>query len=96
MDIADLFGENGALLPLDEIPLRARRLISGIEVTVIESKGEVCGRVSKVKLMDRVRVLELIGKQAVCRASETRSPPRYIREAQKSQNPYIFCKILYF
>jgi phage terminase small subunit len=66
VDVLDLFDEGGDLRPLDDIPPRARRLISSIEVKALyagsgQDRVQV-GHVSKLKLLDRVKVLELIGR----------------------------------
>ncbi len=66
-DIADLYDENGGLKPVDEWPLIWRQgLVSGIEVEeIFEGRGEDrehVGRVRKLKLSDRIKRLELIGK----------------------------------
>lgn len=66
-DVADLYDENGGLKPVDEWPLIWRQgLVSGIEVEeIFEGRGEDrehVGRVRKLKLSDRIKRLELIGK----------------------------------
>lgn len=66
-DIADLYDENGGLKPVDQWPMIWRQgLVSGIEVEeLFEGRGEDrehIGRVRKVKLSDRIKRLELIGK----------------------------------
>ncbi|WP_427928633.1 terminase small subunit [Agrobacterium cavarae] len=66
-DIADLYDENGGLKPVDQWPLIWRQgLVSGIEVEeLFDGRGEDrehIGRVRKVKLSDRIKRLELIGK----------------------------------
>ncbi len=65
VDVLDLFDARGKLRPLDEIPPAARRLIGSIEYeTRWEGRGEEAERVdvTKIKLLDRLRVLEGIGK----------------------------------
>lgn len=66
-DIADLYDETGGLKPVDQWPLIWRQgLVSGIEVEeLFDGRGEDrehIGRVRKVKLSDRIKRLELIGK----------------------------------
>lgn len=67
-DIADLYDKNtGALLPVHEWPLIWRQgLVQSIEIEeLFGGKGddrEHIGRVRKIKLDNRVRRLELIGK----------------------------------
>lgn len=67
-DLADLYDDNGALKAIHDWPLVWRTgLVAGIE-TVQERDGEdadgkpVYATVRKVKLADRVRMVELIGK----------------------------------
>ncbi|MDW9880499.1 terminase small subunit [Sinorhizobium meliloti] len=66
-DIADLYTEGGALKPVHEWPKIWRQgLVAGIDVEELyEGYGEErqqTGFVRKIKLSDRVRRLELIGK----------------------------------
>ena len=63
-DLADLYdAETGDLKPIHEWPKVWRRgLVAGVDVEVILEDGAEIGRVKKIKLSDRVRRLELIGK----------------------------------
>jgi len=66
-DIADLYDDNGGLKPVDQWPLIWRQgLVAAVEVKeLFEGRGEsreAIGRVSQVKLSDRIKRLELIGK----------------------------------
>jgi len=66
-DLADLFDDAGSLLPVEEWPLIWRQgLVSGIDSEEMYSgEGEerkLIGYSRKIKLADRVRRLELIGK----------------------------------
>jgi len=67
-DLADLYSESGALKPVHEWPMAWRTgLVAGIE-TVQERDGDgpdgapVYATVRKVKLLDRTKLVELIGK----------------------------------
>ncbi len=61
-DVADIFDGSGALRPITEWPAIWRRgLISGIEI-------DESGRVIKVRLSDRIKRLELIGKHVSVQA----------------------------
>jgi phage terminase small subunit len=62
-DLGDIFDKTGALKPLHEIPADARRAIAGVEV-VQRSMGEdeEPEVVRKVKLWDKTKSLELLGK----------------------------------
>lgn len=76
-DIADLFDDNGKLLPVWEWPLVWRQgLISGIDVEELwEGRGEdrtQIGLLRKVKISDRLKRLELIGKHIGVQAFKER------------------------
>jgi phage terminase small subunit len=62
-DLADLYGEDGQLLPIKQWPLIWRQgLVAGIEAEELTVEGVTMGIVRKVKLSDRVKRLELIGR----------------------------------
>lgn len=58
-DIADLFGPDGRLLPIDEIPYEVRKLIASFEVET-GPDGQVT--TSKVRLVDRLGILRDIAR----------------------------------
>jgi phage terminase small subunit len=65
--LSELFDDLGRLRPLTDIPEEAQKLISGFEVVEVQVHGEdgepdTLIRTGKVKLFDRLRVLEDIGK----------------------------------
>ena len=62
-DIADLYGPDGQLLPVKEWPKIWRQgLVAGVDVEEIHVEGVKMGEVKKIRLSDRIRRLELIGK----------------------------------
>lgn len=65
-DIGEAFDGDGNLRKLKDIPPNVRRAISGVEVDeLFEGRGEErasIGLVRKVKLWDKVKALELLGK----------------------------------
>ena len=62
-DVADLYDEHGGLKPVKEWPMIWRQgLVVGLDVEEIKDNGAVVGVVRKVKLSDRVKRLELIGR----------------------------------
>lgn len=66
-DVADLYNDNGALKPVKEWPLIWRQgLVAGVETAQeyeeVDGQKQSIGMVHKVKLSDRIRRLELIGK----------------------------------
>lgn len=73
-DVADLYGENGELLPVEDWPLIWRTgLVTSIDVEIIRAEdGTEMGMIKKVKVSDRVRRLELIGKHISVKAFEER------------------------
>jgi phage terminase small subunit len=59
-DVNDLYNEDGRIKPVKDWPLIWRQgLVAGLEVETI---GEGAGHLTKVKLSDRIKRLELIGK----------------------------------
>ncbi|MEE9279161.1 MAG: terminase small subunit [Myxococcota bacterium] len=66
VDLAELVNDDGSVKGLDAMPEGLKRLIAGIEVTEeFAGRGqdrEMVGYTKKVRLVDRIRVLELIGK----------------------------------
>jgi phage terminase small subunit len=62
-DAADLYDEHGSLKPVKEWPKIWRQgLIQGMDIEQISVDGSSIGTVAKIKLSDRVKRLELIGK----------------------------------
>lgn len=70
-DVRDLYDEDGALLPVKDWPLIWRQgLVAGIDVEEITVQGVKIGVVRKIKVSDRIRRLELIGKHIGVKAFE--------------------------
>ncbi|WP_244529164.1 terminase small subunit [Mesorhizobium muleiense] len=74
-DIADIYDDDGQLLPVKEWPLIWRQgLVQGVDVEeLFDGYGKErtqIGVVRKVKLSDRVRRIELIGKHVGVKAFE--------------------------
>lgn len=62
-DLADILDEHGGVRPVADWPLIWRqRLVAGFEVTEMTVEGVKVGQTVKVKLSDRIKRLELIGK----------------------------------
>lgn len=62
-DIADLYDENGSVKPVKEWPLIWRQgLVSGIKVAEEDSDDGAKVTIREIKLSDRVKRLELLGK----------------------------------
>jgi len=68
--------EDGRLRPIDQMPEAAQKLIAGFEITELtelDDEGELVTstRVGKIKLIDRLRALEDIGKHTKVRAFDS-------------------------
>lgn len=62
-DLADLYDDAGALKPVREWPLIWRQgLVAGIDAEEIRVEGVSIGTVRKIKLSDRLKRVELIGR----------------------------------
>lgn len=62
-DLADILGDNGELRPVSEWPLIWRQgLVAGVDVQENIVDGVKMGQTVKVKLSDRIKRIELIGK----------------------------------
>jgi phage terminase small subunit len=62
-DIADIYADDGSLKPVKDWPGVWRKgLVSGLDVEEVSAGAETTRRVSKVKLSDRLKRIELIGK----------------------------------
>lgn len=69
-DLADLYREDGSVKPVHEWPLIWRQgLVAGVEV---ERIGEGAGTITKLKISDRIKRLELIGKHIDVQAFKER------------------------
>lgn len=75
-DVSDLYDpETGALLPVHEWPLIWRQgLVAGVDIEVIRDpdSGAEVGYVKKIKVSDRAKRLEMIGKHVNVKAFEDR------------------------
>ncbi|CAD5276777.1 Terminase small subunit [Bosea sp. 62] len=62
-DVADLYDDTGTLKPVRDWPLIWRKgLVAGLDVEEVREEGAVVAVVRKVKLSDRIKRIELIGK----------------------------------
>lgn len=62
-DMADLYDDEGALKPVAEWPPIWRKgLVQGLDVEEVKVNGAVVAHIRKVKISDRVKRLELIGR----------------------------------
>ena len=62
LDIADILDGEGNVLPVSDWPQAWRTSVGAIEVTQVRAAGETTTRKKKVKLPDKLRNLELLGK----------------------------------
>lgn len=67
VDIGEIFDEHGGLKKMADIPADVRRCIAGVEsIEVFEGVGkdrEYIGDLKKIKMYDKIRALELMGKK---------------------------------
>jgi phage terminase small subunit len=76
-DFGDLFEDDGALKPVKDWPLIWRQgLVAGVDVVeefeTVDGKKERVGLVRKVRLSDRIKRIELIGKHVDVQAFRER------------------------
>lgn len=73
-DIADLFNDDGSLLPAHDWPEIWRKgLVAGIDIDEIRSpSGTLIGHTKKLKLADRTKRLEMIGRHVDVQAFRDR------------------------
>lgn len=68
-DVADLYDENGSFRPVqDWPPIWRKGLVAGLDVEEVKEEGVTVGVIRKLKLSDRVKRLELIGKHVEVQA----------------------------
>lgn len=72
-DASDLYDENGDIKPVDQWPVIWRKgLVSGFDVETVVLEGKTVARIKKIKISDRVKRLELIGRHIGVKAFEDR------------------------
>jgi phage terminase small subunit len=78
-DLADCYDENGFLKNIHEIPLSARMALAGLEVDELyEGRGkdrECIGQTKKVKLWDKLRALDALGRHLGLFNADTSQKP---------------------
>ena len=72
-DVADLYNDDGGLKPVRDWPLVWRQgLVAGLDVDEEFDDGVKSGQVTKIKLSDRIKRIELIGKHVDVQAFSER------------------------
>lgn len=61
-DLGEAFDEDGNLLPVHRMSEAIRVVIAGLDVETTDGPGRVRTVTQKVKISDRIRALELLGK----------------------------------
>ncbi len=95
LDLADVISEDGTLLDVHRMQEKVRTSLQGIETeerTFGEGKSAISTTVRKVKLGDRLKALELIGKHLgmfVERGGEQPPPPVQIVRVVVQQAPAV-------
>ena len=67
-DINDLYTENGDLRPISEWPMVWRTGLVADVQTIQALDGDTPARISRIKLADRVKIRELLGKHVTIQA----------------------------
>lgn len=62
LDLSEAYSGSGALLPIKDMPDHVRRSIAGVDVYEDIVDGQKLGETVKVKISDRVKALELLGR----------------------------------
>lgn len=63
-DIGEVFEDDGSLRPIRDWPGHARELVAGVKTQEIrDGDGVAVGQTRELKLPDRIRALELLGKR---------------------------------
>ena len=62
MDVADIMDDQGGVLPIKQWPKIWRQSIQGLDVIEMVNKGDLVGVVKKLKLPDRGKYLEMLGR----------------------------------
>lgn len=75
VDLGEMFNKTGGMKDIHDIPKSVRRSMAGIETVEMFSWGEHVGNTKKVKLNDKVRALELIGKHLAMWNEKPEAPP---------------------
>lgn len=68
MDVLDITNDNGTLKPISLWPKVWRTTLSGLDVSEIIQEGSVAGLLKKIKLPDKVKNLELLGRHVEIQA----------------------------
>lgn len=68
-DISEVYNDNGSLKPLSEWPAVFRKGVRNLEVNErVDESGKLVGRAVKIKLPDKLKTLELMGKHVAVKA----------------------------
>lgn len=61
-DVGDILDVNGAIKPIKQWPEVWRKSVSAFDVLELDNDGKISTTLKKVKLLDKVKILELIGR----------------------------------
>lgn len=68
-DISEIYNDDGSLKPLSQWPAVFRKGVRSLDVNErVDESGKLVGRVVKVKLPDKLKTLELMGKHVAVKA----------------------------
>ena len=65
VNVSELLSDDGSLKPVSEWPKECSAALAGIEIKeLFDTDGNKTGEIKKVKFTDRLKALELLGKQS--------------------------------
>lgn len=62
MDVGDIVNDDGTVKPISKWPLEWRRSISGFDVSEFKAGEDMVGVLKKIRMPDKLKNLELLGK----------------------------------
>lgn len=62
IDLGQAYDENGHLLPVPQMPEEIRKCLTGVDVHKDFTEGVEVGETKKIKTLDQLRALEMIGR----------------------------------
>lgn len=62
VDLSEIYDENNALKPIAEWPKDVIACVAGVDTLEVKEQGQVIGQMRKVKLFDKIKALEMLGR----------------------------------
>jgi len=92
-DLGELFNEDGKLKPILEIPKQYRKALSMVETRAEIQDGVKVADLTKIKVWDKIKALELIGKNLGMWIEKTETTNLNVNIEAETESP-IFKKIV--